>query len=129
MEKKINCFICDNNKGISENSISNDGTSIYICDECKICIHCEQQFDSEINETNWISVERYEHDSTKWWITKDEQVLCDECITFRCNKCTEPIIRGNVHIIGMCTNPCEECGYRCDDEECDCKSVEVINTK
>lgn len=121
MEKIINCFICQDNS-IPENSIN-------ICNDCKICIYCEQQFDSEIDETNWISVKRYEHDSSHWYSVEDKELICDECMTFRCNKCTEPIIRGNVHIIGMCTNLCEECGYACDDEECDCKSVEVNNTK
>ena len=96
------------------------GESVAICADCRVCVNCETAFDS-VDQTNWIRVKRHNHDSQRWSVEEGHALICDECKTFRCSLCTESIVRGNVEIVGLCANRCEECGWACDDEECECE--------
>ena len=109
MDNSKHCSVCN-----PENATGQ------ICEDCRICVLCDMLLDEEIDETNWIPVKRHCHDSQVWSVEEDYELLCNSCKAFRCNRCTETIVRGNMEIIGMCSNRCETCGWACDDEECDC---------
>jgi hypothetical protein len=97
------------------------GEPIAVCADCRVCVNCEMGFDF-VEQTNWIRVKRHNHGSQGWSVEEGHELICDECKTFRCNVCTESVVRGNVEIFGLCTNRCDECGWACDDEECECNS-------
>jgi len=72
----------------------NNSKQSFVCNPDKVkekgnyvCVFCDMPIDEEIDETNWIPVKRHCHDSQVWSVEEDYELLCNECKTFRCERC------------------------------------------
>jgi hypothetical protein len=113
-----------------------EGNPIFICEDFLKnleCVNCGQGDFIEIDTFNLISIKRPKFPAGWTSMTESElaayycddyDILCNECKTFQCKNCVNSItyaLNGTgVKLLGLCVNKCEQCGWACDDEECEC---------
>jgi hypothetical protein len=135
----MECSLCESSYEEEEirKVVGKEGKEVLVCQYCMICANCEEEIEDEIDEYNWILTKQPNFRSGGWIFMTKEQLqsmyvesyglLCSECRTFRCSTCKEPkVLSSGVQLIGMCTNLCKNCGWACDDEECDCSETEKV---
>ena len=109
------CYICDDNEGeVSSRCVKGD--DVYICDDCAVCECCEDPMD-DIDESNWITVKRYEFPQGGWifipvenynnYLVEDIALQCNYCQSMQCEACR-----------GFCMNPCATCDGVCSGCSC-----------
>jgi hypothetical protein len=132
----MECILCENTYEEDDirKVIGNEGKEVLVCQYCMSCANCEEEIEQEIDKYNWILTKEPNFPSGWVFMSKEQletlyvkqyAILCWGCRTFTCSTCKEPkVLPSGVQLIGMCTNLCTECGWTCDDEECECSKSE-----